>query len=236
MLQYACFICVTLLASIHCISCLEASVEVEVPISVKVGNSATLVCNLKPKNEKDHLSNVRWCKENEEFYRFSPDDTPQKTTSNIPGIVVVEESSDKKVVLSNLQKELTGNYTCEASWTTPSTVTAKDSKEMYVMDELKGDILLEGTSPLRSTDKLFGVCVSPASQVTPKFTWLLNGEQVSSEESQPATKNNKDPNRFIAYLKWTNGVSFVDGKANLTCVVEVDGVYNAQKTVILKSF
>ncbi|XP_072397156.1 uncharacterized protein [Diabrotica undecimpunctata] len=234
MLQYVCFVGVYFLTSIHCISCLEPSVEVEVPISVKVGNSATLGCNFKPKNKEDHLVHVRWFKENEEFYRFTPDLTPSKRTFIVPGVIVnVEESSDTNVVLENLQKNLTGNYTCEVHWFVPIVVTAKDSKEMYVMDELKGEIILTTNDPSFDREKVFGICISPASEVTPKYTWLLNGQQVSTEVSQPPTENSKEPKLFISYLKG-HRISFIDDKANLTCAIEVNGVYKAQKTLIFK--
>uniref|UniRef100_A0A6P7H594 Uncharacterized protein LOC114346289 n=1 Tax=Diabrotica virgifera virgifera TaxID=50390 RepID=A0A6P7H594_DIAVI len=180
MLQYVCLIFVTYLASVHCIPCQQRAVEVEVPTSVKIGDSATIICNVKPKNEEDHLINVRWYKENEEFYRFTPDETPPIKQFPVPGITVdVEKSSVKTVVLNNVQNQLTANYSCQASWTVPNIATAKDSKEMFVVDELKGEIILtvENENP-GYNEQLMGVCITPPSKIAPKITWFLNGYQV----------------------------------------------------------
>ncbi|XP_072397155.1 uncharacterized protein [Diabrotica undecimpunctata] len=234
MFQYVCFIIVTFLAGVHCIPCLERSVEVEVPTSVKIGDSATLVCNFKPKNEEDHLISVRWYKENKEFYRFTPDEKPPIQIFTVPGIIVdVKESSAKTVVLNNVQNQLTANYTCEASWTVPNIATAKDSKEMFVVDELKGEIILtvDNENP-GYNEQVMGVCITPPSKIAPKITWFLNGHQVYSWSSQPTRQNSNVPKRFTSFFN--QRASFVDDRANLTCIVEVDNIYKGQKSLLLK--
>ncbi|XP_050515246.1 uncharacterized protein LOC126890392 isoform X2 [Diabrotica virgifera virgifera] len=234
MLHYVCLIFVTSLASVHCIPCQQRTVEVEVPSSVKIGDSATLICNVKPKNEEDHLINVRWYKENEEFYRFTPDDTPPIKQFPVPGITVdAEKSSVKTVVLKNVQNQLTANYSCQASWTVPNIATAKDSKEMFVVDELKGEIILtvENENP-GYNEQLMGVCITPPSKIAPKITWFLNGYQVYSWSSQRARQNSNVPKRFTSFFN--QRASFLDDRANITCIVEVDNIYKAQKSIVLK--
>ncbi|XP_072397158.1 uncharacterized protein [Diabrotica undecimpunctata] len=234
MFQYICFVFVTGLACGYSTPCPKSSVEVEVPNSVQIGDSATLVCNFKPKTEEDVLNNVRWFKENDEFYRFTPDEKPPMKVFILPGITVDEKrSSAKTVVLKNVQNQLTANYTCEASWTVPSIATAKDSKQMYVVDELKGEIILtvENENPGYG-DELHGVCITPPSKIAPTFTWFLNGIQDYSWSSQATRKNSNVPKRFTSF--YNQRVAFVDDRANLTCVVKIDNIYKTQKSVILK--
>ncbi|CAG9838795.1 unnamed protein product, partial [Diabrotica balteata] len=214
--------------------CPERSVEVEVPNSVKIGDSVTLVCNYKPKTKEDVLINVRWFKENDEFYRFTPDEKPPMKVFILPGITVDEKrSSAKTVVLKNVQNQLTANYTCEASWTVPNIATAKASKQMYVVDELKGELILtvENDSPVFG-EVLHGVCITPPSVIAPTFTWFLNGRQDYSWSSQARRKNSNVPKRFTSF--YNQRVAFVEDRANLTCVVNIDHIFKIQKSIILK--
>uniref|UniRef100_A0A6P7HAI6 Uncharacterized protein LOC114346316 isoform X2 n=1 Tax=Diabrotica virgifera virgifera TaxID=50390 RepID=A0A6P7HAI6_DIAVI len=233
MFRYICFVFVAGLACVHCALCPERSVEVKIPNSVKVGDSADLVCNFIARNEEDHLINVRWYKENEEFYRFTPVDHPPIKVFSLPGITVDEQKSTAKtVVLKNVQDQLTANYTCEVSWTVPNTAIVRSSKRMFVV-ELQGDLILTVDNEAPGLgDNLQGVCITPPSKVVPTFTWYLNGEKVYNWFSPATRKNSNVPKRFTSFFN--ERVQFVNNQANLTCVVQIDNVYETHKSVILK--
>ncbi|XP_050515250.1 uncharacterized protein LOC126890394 [Diabrotica virgifera virgifera] len=234
MFRYICFVFVAGLACVHCALCPERSVEVKIPNSVKVGDSADLVCNFIARNEEDHLINVRWYKENEEFYRFTPVDHPPIKVFSLPGITVDEQKSTAKtVVLKNVQDQLTANYTCEVSWTVPNTAIVRSSKRMFVVEELQGDLILTVDNEAPGLgDNLQGVCITPPSKVVPTFTWYLNGEKVYNWFSPATRKNSNVPKRFTSFFN--ERVQFVNNQANLTCVVQIDNVYETHKSVILK--
>ncbi|KAK8775877.1 hypothetical protein V5799_030775 [Amblyomma americanum] len=94
-------------------------VEVNVPSRPTRGSTVKLECLYDLEN--DPLYSVKWYKDQQEFFRFSPRDRPAKRVFKVKGLTVnLAESSESSVVLNNVQHSASGRYTCEVSADAPS--------------------------------------------------------------------------------------------------------------------
>uniref|UniRef100_A0A1B6CNQ3 Ig-like domain-containing protein n=1 Tax=Clastoptera arizonana TaxID=38151 RepID=A0A1B6CNQ3_9HEMI len=106
-------------------------VEIRAPLAVAPGKTATLIC--KYDLEGDPLYTVKWYKGREEFFRYIPKELPHTRVFPMPGINVdINASGADRVVLRDVQKELSGKYRCEVSADAPNFHTKVVSTHMHV--------------------------------------------------------------------------------------------------------
>ncbi|KAG5894510.1 hypothetical protein JTB14_026893 [Gonioctena quinquepunctata] len=107
-------------------------VSVTIPVAVRIMDTVTLHC--KYDLEGEPLYTVKWYKGTKEFFRYIPKELPNTQMFPLPGIDVdMQKSSPFKVVLRNVQPEVTGRYKCEVSSDAPNFYTHMQSGYMYVI-------------------------------------------------------------------------------------------------------
>ncbi|XP_077518533.1 basal cell adhesion molecule-like [Amblyomma americanum] len=108
-------------------------IEVNVPSRPTRGSTVKLECLYDLEN--DPLYSVKWYKDQQEFFRFSPGDRPAKRVFKVKGLTVnLAESSESSVVLNNVQHSASGRYTCEVSADAPSFAVVSDEGDLRVTE------------------------------------------------------------------------------------------------------
>ena len=78
----------------------------------QVNQSVSLICQYDLHGEP--LYSVKWYKDNIEFYRYLPRDDPPSLAFKVLGIdVVLHQSNETTVYLTNISLQSSGNYQCE---------------------------------------------------------------------------------------------------------------------------
>ncbi|CAB4060782.1 unnamed protein product, partial [Lepeophtheirus salmonis] len=137
------------------------------------GQQTRLRCNYDLEN--DNLYSVKWYFNDQEFYRYIPSDSPKVTIfHHLPGIRVDRSlSSEKEIVLDNVDFDASGKYSCEVSADAPMFQTASTSGILYVV---------EGGQPrYRIGDGVNVSCTSRNSLPAAQLAWYINGEKADKQ-------------------------------------------------------
>ncbi|XP_017303494.1 uncharacterized protein LOC108253649, partial [Diaphorina citri] len=106
--------------------------KVIVPFIKKVGDSAILECRFDL--EGDRLYSVKWYKENEEFYRYTPVSPRTVQTWRVAGTKVDEiKSNSTHLYLRSVNLKSTALYRCEVSAEKPAFVSKLAGGHMNVI-------------------------------------------------------------------------------------------------------
>lgn len=153
--------------------------SVRVPEYVKVGQTPPLVCDYDIQN--DQLYSVKWYKDNMEFYRYVPRDTPQKQEFSVTGIKVVLVTSDEtKVYLDKVSLVSSGTFMCEVSSEAPRFKTVEARADLTVIQPPPSPpILGQALGSVRGgryrVGDMFEVnCSSPGSSPPAKLRYFIN--------------------------------------------------------------
>lgn len=154
------------------------SLHIHVPKAVLTGDDAELKCSYEL--EGAQLYSIRWYRNMIEFYRYVPKESPATKVFPVAEIKVDVAASDQnRVVLTEVDRTLTGEYQCEVSADAPSFHTDIKSAEMVVVEPPL-------TSPNVTSDRLSYVggdhirvnCSSPPSLPAANITWFVNEQMV----------------------------------------------------------
>ena len=106
------------------------------PHAVK-GNPVVMRCNYDMQG--DNLYSVKWYYNQKEFYRYIPSDNPKVTIfDNNPGVTVnAKASTEREVVLDNVDFDTSGLYRCEVSGDAPMFLTDSIEGALYVVGKKK---------------------------------------------------------------------------------------------------
>ncbi|KAG5873861.1 hypothetical protein JTB14_025478 [Gonioctena quinquepunctata] len=227
------------------------NVRVTVPLAVRTSDTVSLECHYDL--EMEPLYTVKWYKGNREFYRFIPKELPNSQVFPFPGIAKVDfnRSDSNRVVLKEVQPEVTGKYKCEVSTDAPNFYTVMDSGYMYVVDVPVGEPSLKVRKKLLEVGAtLRGNCTSPLSFPAANVTWFLNGKEINgsfikrSHRQQPfdelkaasATNNNRRAPLITdsALELEIDGSVFLGGKAKLLCIASIFNLYQKGREIILE--
>ncbi|XP_008470911.1 uncharacterized protein LOC103508157 [Diaphorina citri] len=108
------------------------NLKVTVPTAVVSGGSCILECTYDL--EGDLLYSVKWFRGKTEFYRFVPKEIPPTRTFASSGITVdLNNSTDTRVSIINMQRELSDYYRCEVVTDIPKFYTAVGSSYLVVV-------------------------------------------------------------------------------------------------------
>ncbi|XP_049881355.1 uncharacterized protein LOC126377588 [Pectinophora gossypiella] len=154
------------------------SLQIHVPTAVLTGRDAELRCSYEL--EGAQLYSIRWYRNMIEFYRYVPKESPATKVFPVAEIKVdVAQSDQNRVVLTEVDRTLTGEYQCEVSADAPLFHTDIKSAEMVVVEPPL-------TSPNVSADRMSYVggdhiranCSSPPSLPAANITWYVNEQMV----------------------------------------------------------
>ncbi|XP_076305186.1 uncharacterized protein LOC143222476 [Tachypleus tridentatus] len=107
--------------------------SLDVPRSARFGEKARLTCNYDL--ERDNLYSVKWYKDDLEFFRYVPKDTPQRQFFPLDGVKIdFTRSNQQTVYIEDVQTETSGRYRCEVSADAPSFRTVSSEKSMKIED------------------------------------------------------------------------------------------------------
>ncbi|VVC87826.1 unnamed protein product [Leptidea sinapis] len=142
------------------------SLQIHVPKAVLNGHSAELMCSYEL--EGAQLYSIRWYRNMIEFYRY------------------VARSDQNRVVLTEVDRTLTGEYQCEVSADAPLFHTDIKAAEMVVVEPpLIGPNITSDRMTYVGGDHIHANCSSPPSLPAANITWYVN------EQMLPFPANNK---------------------------------------------
>lgn len=160
-------------------SCLKL-LELSVPTHKLVGEEVKLVCKFDM--EGDTLYSVKWYRNEQEFYRFVPNDRPKLQIFPQKGIRVERSKSSRQhVFLFDLQLEASGTYRCEVSAEAPSFRTKHEEKVMVVVQEPYHNEILGNKLRYYTGDLVNVTCYSRGSSPPASLHWKVNDERVFDE-------------------------------------------------------
>ncbi|XP_061387933.1 cell adhesion molecule 3-like, partial [Musca vetustissima] len=156
------------------------NVSVTIPLAVKRGDNAILICNYDIEN--DTLYTVKWYRGRREFYRYTPKENPAWkifSTSTANGLSVdTTQSNASHVFIRNVSLAISGRYACEVSADAPSFHTTMMGGVMDVVELPTQRPIITGIhSRYRLGDVINGNCSSDYSKPAANLTWWINDIQ-----------------------------------------------------------
>ncbi|XP_057654304.1 uncharacterized protein LOC130892747 [Diorhabda carinulata] len=138
------FVLIFVIIGIHqSVSCKVSSVEI--PTEIRNGDNVLLVCNYDIGDEP--LYNLKWFKGPLEFYRYTPGNIPHKMIFPLPGVTVdVNNSTNSKVVLKNVESRTSGKYSCEVSTDAPTFDFCSGYKDLHVKNDQSTNCKIENVT------------------------------------------------------------------------------------------
>lgn len=199
-----------------------------IPPHALKGHQAVLRCNYDL--EGDDLYSVKWYFNQKEFYRYIPTDNPKVTIFNHHAGVKVNArlSTEREVVLDNVDFTTTGQYRCEVSGDAPMFQTASTEGILYVVDlPDQGPDIMGGLPRYNIGDRVNVTCVSHNSMPAAQLQWYINGEK-----ADPVHIKTYEPISMRGLLTSRLGLSFKvrhkhfqRGDLKLKCTATISTVY-----------
>lgn len=126
--------------------------------------------------EGDTLYSLKWYRDEMEFFRYIPSESPSLTVFVTPGIRVDDSSHPGQIKLTSIDTDTAGTYKCEVSGDGPMFQTAVKIIKLEIADLPKTGPYIRG---LRSSyhigDKINLTCHSGPSRPKTKLNWYING-------------------------------------------------------------
>lgn len=195
---------------------------------VLTGQSVILECVYELEGEQ--LYSIKWYKDNNEFFRFVPNNSPPKQVFELPGINVNQNSSNERTVrLENLQLESSGVYQCEVSLEAPSFQTVAEEHEMSVYAAPHG-LKITGVRPKYNIgDTVHTNCTARRSKPEASLEWHINGDKASPDilTRYPiiVDPNDKLETSILGLKFQVEARHFQNGDLRLNCTASISYVY-----------
>ncbi|XP_045767831.1 uncharacterized protein LOC123869126 isoform X1 [Maniola jurtina] len=196
------------------------------PSTVIKGGTAALICSRDMQGAP--LYSVKWYRGNHEFFRYTPNETPDLKVFGLPGIYVdMNRSNGTQVLLRRLELGLSGNFSCEVTADAPYFATQITTKFIDV-------IALPTLLPVLVTDKdryqpeemLRANCTSPPARPAANLTVFINEEPIrASETSLQPFDNGLLTAKVNVEVKVTPEL-FPGGRLRVACYATLYDVYN----------
>ncbi|XP_049306554.1 uncharacterized protein LOC105232926 [Bactrocera dorsalis] len=226
-----CFI--LLIADFHRISCLFVT-DINVPEIVDFRDNVTLSCSYDMSGHT--LNSVKWYKDKQEFFRYSPMMHPVYMKFPVAGVQVQDgkyfcNESTCRVDLSLVGAKSTGTYECEVSGDAPHFKLAAKGDNMTVAALPQSDPLIDSfNSMYRMEELLSATCTSDYSSLPTRLTWFINAEQASLGELQPSIDTSIPAHDYVLRRQklqvrfYLSGPRFYHAGKNLElkCVAEIE--------------
>lgn len=213
-------------------------IELAVPKHANLGDAARLGCSFDL--DSAGLYSVKWYKDENEFFRFMPDNTPQTQVFPLAGITLDEsESGMNSVTLVNLEYSSSGSYRCEVSTEAPSFETVVDTRNMTVYAYPESDPEIHGLqSSYSEGDYVAANCTASPSYPPPHLDWYINGIKADSwlveiSEAVPIEDNRYIRSLGLRFLVEKHHFQGASSVLELRCQAMVDILPPREKTVRL---
>ncbi|XP_055381247.1 uncharacterized protein LOC129611868 [Condylostylus longicornis] len=208
--------------------------HIDVPEIVDFRDRVTLSCSFNMGGHK--LNSVKWYKDEEEFFRYSPMTHPIFLTFPVDGVTTSKEGIfcnelTCSINLSQLKRKSSGTYRCEVSGDAPEFKLATKASNMTVAALPQHDPLISGVSIQYEVDQyVIANCTSDYSSPPATLSWYINNERVFPEWMQPQQESSMEMNEFLMKSRslvlnfYLNSQIFYhsDGILELKCVAEID--------------
>lgn len=172
-----------LLSLLHVYSDITAlrMTTLQIPQHVVFNETIRMQCNFSLDNEL--LYSVKWYKDGHEFYRYVPKDEPTVQIFPVAGVNVnTHHSTERSVVLNNVDLSSSGRYRCEVSAEAPAFQTVSDHADMTVVVlPNEGPLITGGRSRYQVGDVVRLNCTSAPSKPAALLTWFVNGEPADDQ-------------------------------------------------------
>ncbi|KAJ0175689.1 hypothetical protein K1T71_008848 [Dendrolimus kikuchii] len=208
-------------------------VELRVPTHEREGGVALLGCQYDM--EGDPLYSVKWYKDGDEFFRYSPNSLPSIMLFKCSGVTVdITRSSNTVVALVNLTQESSGKYSCEVSGEAPAfRMSKKDKRIVIQLLPQSGPRLTGGSDKYFLNDLVVMNCSSPPSRPDAHLKWLINDVPVSRERVfgpwYKISPDRGDALEVTLQLKfYAMPTDFVDGVMRIKCQATIAPMYQRE--------
>ncbi|XP_026473336.1 uncharacterized protein LOC113377292 [Ctenocephalides felis] len=131
----------------------------------------------------DRLYSVKWYKDEEEFFRYAPAQSPSTLTFPVTGVRVRRpldlcDDSQCSVTLQRLDATTKGSYRCEVSTEAPTFHIAHKAANMSIAILPRRDPIIHGLAEHYSVgDMVIANCTADKSDPPARVTWFINDEQ-----------------------------------------------------------
>ncbi|XP_050083227.1 uncharacterized protein LOC126569876 [Anopheles aquasalis] len=203
--------------------------QLQIPRHVLVNSNVSLECNFDMDGAA--LYAVKWYKDGNEFYRFTPANRPQTQSFLLPGVSVDLQMSDKNVLLlHNVSLDTSGLYCCEVSAEAPTFLTVSATENMHVIALPKSEPTITGARPwYQIGDRVSINCSSGLSKPATTLVWFLNGQLVAPamlQKYDPVTVGRHRMERSVLGLEFTvQPGHFRGGSMKLKCLATLPQLY-----------
>ncbi|XP_012223056.1 cell adhesion molecule 2 [Linepithema humile] len=203
---------------------------INVPAKVRSGDTVTLSCHYDL--EGLPLYNVQWFLNDNQFYRYSPENPKPYSIYDVAGIQVnISKSNSHDVTLVRVSRNLTGMYKCEVS-DAITFHTLIERAKMEVVDAPKTDPMIRTEKERITVGETLRVnCTSGNSRPASTVTWKLNGEPIEDNTIKykirsykyPHEEDTESTNSLIEFRVTTE--MFRYGHLHLRCTASIADVY-----------
>ncbi|CAM1314701.1 Uncharacterised protein g6627 [Pycnogonum litorale] len=210
---------------------------ITMPRPAFVGEDAELFCAFNMENKK--LYALKWFKDNIEFYRYLPKETPSTKIYDTDGVVVDRSlSRGGKVHLTKVTLSTAGDYKCLVSEEKPIFRTKSITATFIVYDiPDKGPEIYSVQEKYRIGEKAMLNCTSRPSYPESKLKWFINNMQAGDSEIISFPKRNLSNGRFQVIKQLTFAVSRdlldSEGKIIVQCWSSIEKYYNKSDTRLI---
>ncbi|KAL4716749.1 hypothetical protein ACJJTC_001905 [Scirpophaga incertulas] len=211
------------------------SLQIHVPRAVLTGRDAELMCSYEL--EGAQLYSIRWYRNMMEFYRYVPKESPATKVFPVAEIKVDVAGSDQnRVVLTEVDRTLTGEYQCEVSADAPLFHTDIKSAEMVVVEPpLAGPNVTADRMTYIGGDHIRANCSSPPSLPAANITWYVNEQMVPGFTANHVTNFSNGYASSLATLELEAAVLSPVPTLMIRCEASIFDVWKATShTIVLR--
>nr|XP_023026619.1 uncharacterized protein LOC111514591 isoform X2 [Leptinotarsa decemlineata] len=156
------------------------NMHIRVPEAVRIGETVTLVCDYDL--ESAALYTIKWYRNDEEFYRFVPKESPPSQTFDVPNINVdMHKSNTREVTLTNVERDTAGEFKCEVTADAPLFHTDIRMAKLLVAEIPEdGPVLKVEIQKITPGAELKANCTTPGSYPAMNVSWYINDIEMRS--------------------------------------------------------
>ncbi|KAF7279508.1 hypothetical protein GWI33_007090 [Rhynchophorus ferrugineus] len=214
-------------------------VIIKVPEAAVRGRDATLECSFDLEGES--LYSLKWYHNGHEFYRYTPSERTPVRVYPENGININEqESTERQIVLHNVSREMSGQFSCEVTADKPSFFMAMQTEELRVVDLPKKDPYLSGFKHryYLMEDKTFHAnCTSEDSYPAVNITWYINDIPIRPPHVRKHQFHRGDLLVVVSSLRHHLTKKFVsNGSMRVKCTANLYDVYVRSTEVDISLF
>jgi len=126
------------------------------------------------KLDGDTLYSLKWYRDDKEFFRYIPRESPPVTIFVLPGVTVADSSTPTRLSLRNTSLETNGIFKCEISAGPPRFQTDIIQTRIQIVElPSSGPKILGVDSKYQVGDLITARCVSPPSVPPVVLTWCV---------------------------------------------------------------